>query len=102
MLKPTRDLAKKLLDDLENKRQVILREISRITINKDFDTACDSILKDLREDGLNETSINLFLKEAKMMKITSERDFLSKERLNLQNSLEKTYPICKNSSIISF
>ncbi|KTW31950.1 uncharacterized protein T551_00633 [Pneumocystis jirovecii RU7] len=102
MLKPTRDLAKKLLDDLENKRQVILREISRITINKDFDTACDSILKDLREDGLNETSMNLFLKEAKMMKITSERDFLSKERLNLQNSLEKTYSMMQQFARASF
>ncbi|KAG4305269.1 hypothetical protein PORY_001439 [Pneumocystis oryctolagi] len=102
VFKPTRDLAKKLLDDLENKRQNILKEISKMTINKDFDIACDSILKDLKGDGLNEASINLFLKEAKIIRITSERDSLLKERSNLQNSIKSMYSIIQQFSRAGF
>ncbi|KAG4303418.1 hypothetical protein PCANB_000277 [Pneumocystis canis] len=102
LFKPTRDLARKLLDNLENKRQAILRELSKTIIDKDFETACDNILKDLKEDCLNEASINLFLKEAKIIRISFERDALLKERSNLQNLIDKTYLMMQQFARASF
>ncbi|EMR09100.1 hypothetical protein PNEG_02444 [Pneumocystis murina B123] len=98
----TKELAKNLLNNLENKRQITLQEISKTTINKDFETTCDEILKELREENLNETLINLFLKEAKIIKITSERDTLLKERANFQTIMEKTYSMMQQFAKSSF
>ncbi|QSL64275.1 hypothetical protein MERGE_000431 [Pneumocystis wakefieldiae] len=98
----TKELAKDLLNDLENKRQITLQEIYKTTVNKDFEAICDEILKELREDNLNETSINLFLKEAKIIKITSERDTLLKERANFQAIMEKTYSMMQKFAKSSF
>ncbi|KTW26769.1 hypothetical protein T552_02770 [Pneumocystis carinii B80] len=100
--KLTKELAKDLLNNLGNKRQISLQEISKTTMNRDFEAACDEILKELKEDGLNETFINLFLKEAKIIKITSERDTLLKERANFQTIMEKTYSMMQQFAKSSF